>query len=70
MTPEDKGNTQQVVNPTGGIEFNFCEAPLPNRDPCPAGDYYAFFTDGSGVCHGLKSSDEKANTVAVEMTNG
>jgi hypothetical protein len=35
---------------------------------CPEGKYYAFITDDAG-CHGLKSSDKKANTVAVDMTS-
>lgn len=65
----DAQDTQQVQTPAAGVIFNFCEAPLPTPDGCPSGDFYAFITDASG-CHGLKSSDSKANTVAVDMTDG
>lgn len=50
------------------LRFNLCEQYLPAFDDCE-GDYYAFIRRKDKPCVGLKASNEKADTFALDMRN-
>jgi len=50
------------------IYFNFCEASIPLIEGCTDTDAYGYIIDNdTGICHALKSEDDKIDTTGSEL---